>query len=71
MSNPRASLSRSIHSADPHALKTECHLTRGGANAATEFPQAASANHAVFYRPDGEAKTVRDVYDWALRQPGA
>ena len=42
-----------------------------GASAAAQFPQAASANKAVFYHADGSAKSVRDVYDWALRQPGA
>jgi len=39
------------------------------AEAANEFPQAASANKSVFYRADGSAKSVREVYDWALRQP--
>jgi hypothetical protein len=24
----------------------------------------------VFYHADGSAKSVREVYDWALRQPG-
>ena len=24
----------------------------------------------MFYRPDGSAKTVREVYDWAMKQPG-
>ena len=40
-----------------------------GATAAHAFPQAASANRSVFYHPDGTSKTVREVYDWALRQP--
>jgi hypothetical protein len=40
------------------------------ASAAAQFPEAAHANRNVFYRPDGEARTVREVYDWALRQPG-
>jgi hypothetical protein len=39
------------------------------ATAASVFPQAAGANRNVFYRPDGAAKTVREVYDWALNQP--
>lgn len=39
--------------------------------AADAFPQAADANRSVFYRADGTAKTVREVYDWALRQPNA
>jgi len=40
------------------------------AAAAAQFPAAASANRNVFYRADGTAKSVREVYDWALRQPG-
>jgi len=39
------------------------------ANAATAFPQAAAANKSVFYRADGSAKSVHEVYDWALKQP--
>ncbi|MGC9954726.1 MAG: transglycosylase SLT domain-containing protein [Rhizomicrobium sp.] len=39
------------------------------ASAASVFPQAASANKSVFYHADGAAKTVREVYDWALNQP--
>lgn len=42
-----------------------------GASAAAQFPQAAGANRSVFYHADGRAKSVREVYDWALRQPGA
>jgi hypothetical protein len=38
------------------------------ANAASAFPQAAGANHSVFYHADGSAKSVREVYDWALKQ---
>jgi Transglycosylase SLT domain len=37
--------------------------------AATAFPQAAEANHSVFYHSDGTAKSVRAVYEWALKQP--
>jgi hypothetical protein len=40
------------------------------ASAPAQFPQAASANRSVFYRPDGQPKSVREVYDWALAQPG-
>jgi hypothetical protein len=40
------------------------------ASAAAQFPQAASANKAVFFHADGSAKSIREVYDWALRQPG-
>ena len=42
-----------------------------GASAAANFPQAASANRSVFYHADGRSKSAREVYDWALRQPGA
>ena len=41
-----------------------------GASAAAQFPQAAGANKSVFFHADGAAKSVREVYDWALRQPG-
>ncbi len=41
------------------------------ASAASVFPQAAEANKTVFYRADGSAKTVREVYHWALNQPTA
>jgi hypothetical protein len=40
-------------------------------NAAHLFPEAASANHAVFFHADGSAKSVREVYAWAMRQPGS
>lgn len=39
--------------------------------AATAFPQAAAANHSVFYHPDGTTKSVAEVYNWALKQPAA
>jgi len=39
------------------------------ADAVDAFPLAASANRNVFYRADGSAKTVREVYGWALKQP--
>src|SRR5882757_2181433 len=42
-----------------------------GASAVAQFPQAASANKSVFLHGDGTAKTVRQVYDWAIRQPGS
>ena len=52
-----------------------CKLIRGSqatpnANAAQLFPDAASANRDVFYHADGSAKSLREVYDWAMRQPG-
>lgn len=39
------------------------------ANAAAAFPAAADANQSVFYRANGSPKTVREVYDWAMKQP--
>jgi hypothetical protein len=39
------------------------------ASAASAFPAAASANKSVFYKAGGSPKSVRDVYDWALKQP--
>jgi hypothetical protein len=41
------------------------------ANAAQIFPQAAGANRTVFFHADGTAKSVREVYDWAMQQPGS
>src|SRR5215469_5666018 len=41
------------------------------ASAAAQFPQAASANKTVFFHGDGAPRSVREVYDWALAQPGA
>ena len=59
-----------------HFLGTDaaCRLIRmndsqPNANAAHAFPAAADANRTVFYHADGKAKTVREVYDWALKQP--
>jgi hypothetical protein len=39
--------------------------TSPDASAAAAFPQAAGANRSVFYRADGSAKSVREVYAWA------
>ena len=41
------------------------------ASAAAQFPAVAAANKSVFFHADGSAKSVREVYDWAMRQPGA
>ena len=41
-----------------------------GASAASLFPQAAGANHSVFFKAGGAAKSVREVYDWTMQQPG-
>jgi hypothetical protein len=43
--------------------------TRPDAKAADVFPQAAGANRSVFYHSDGSAKSVHEVYNWALKQP--
>ncbi|HEX4302478.1 MAG TPA: hypothetical protein VHZ78_06780 [Rhizomicrobium sp.] len=40
-----------------------------GAKAANAFPAAADANRNVFFHANGTAKTVREVYNWALQQP--
>lgn len=34
-----------------------------------EFPQAAKANHNVFYHADGSAKSVREIYSWVTDLP--
>ncbi len=36
-------------------------------SAADAFPRAASANRNVFYHRDGTEKSVREVYNWALK----
>ncbi|HEY4274043.1 MAG TPA: hypothetical protein VGM68_01045 [Rhizomicrobium sp.] len=41
------------------------------ASAPELFPLAASANRAVFFHADGSAKSVREIYDWAMQKPGA
>jgi hypothetical protein len=75
-----ASLGRSVCGGElyaAHFLGTgaACRLIRmndsqPNATAANAFPAAADANRNVFYHRDGTAKTVREVYDWALKQPG-
>ncbi len=40
-------------------------------SAAALFPQAANANRSVFFHAGGAPKSVREVYDWAMQQPGA
>jgi hypothetical protein len=41
------------------------------ARADVAFPQAAKANKSAFYHADGTAKTVGEVYAWAVDSPGA
>ena len=76
----RASLGREVCGGELYAAHflgpdAACKLIRlagsePGASAAAQFPQAAGANKSVFFHADGEPKSVREVYDWALRQPG-
>jgi len=42
-----------------------------GVSAAALLPNAAAANTSVFFHGDGSPKSVREVYDWAMQQPGA
>jgi hypothetical protein len=77
----RASLGRPVCGGELYAAHflgpdAACKLIRladssPGASAAAQFPQAASANKSVFFHTDGTAKSVREVYDWALKQPGS
>jgi hypothetical protein len=76
----RASLGRDVCGGELYAAHflgpdAACRLIRlvgsdPSANAAAQFPLAASANKSVFYHADGAPKSVREVYDWAMRQPG-
>ena len=76
----RASLGRPVCGGELYAAHflgpdAACKLIRladssPATSAAAQFPQAASANKSVFFHADGTAKSVREVYDWALAQPG-
>jgi hypothetical protein len=76
-----STLGRSVCSGELYAAhflgpESACRLIRmteaqPRASAPSAFPQAASANKTVFYHADGTAKTVREVYDWALKQTNA
>jgi hypothetical protein len=76
----RASLGREVCGGELYAAHflgpdAACKLirmaeTNPSASAAAQFPQAAAANKSVFFHADGTAKSAREVYDWALRQPG-
>jgi hypothetical protein len=80
-SNLEGSLGRSVCDGELYAAHflgadAACRLIRmkdsqPEAAAASAFPAAADANRSVFFHRDGTAKTVREVYDWALRQPNA
>ena len=77
----RASLGRDVCGGELYAAHflgpdAACKLIRlagsdPSANAAAQFPQAAAANKTVFFHSDGAPRSVREVYDWALAQPGA
>jgi hypothetical protein len=76
----KASLGRDVCGGELYAAHflgpdAACRLIRlagndPSASAAAQFPQAASANKAVFFHADGQPKSVREVYNWAMRQPG-
>jgi hypothetical protein len=76
----RASLGREVCGGELYAAHflgpdAACKLIKAagsepGASAASLFPQAASANKSVFFHDGGAPKSVREVYDWAMKQPG-
>lgn len=76
----RASLGRNVCGGELYAAHflgpdAACRLIKlvgsdPSASAADQFPAAAASNKTVFYHGDGTAKSVREVYDWAMRQPG-
>lgn len=76
----RASLGREVCGGELYAAHflgpdAACKLIKAAGNdptasAAALFPQAASANKSVFFHDGGGPKSVRDVYDWAVKQPG-
>jgi hypothetical protein len=80
-SSLESSLGRNVSNGELYAAhflgpEAACRLIRMNeaqpqACAATAFPQAANANRAVFYHSDGAAKSVREVYAWALNQPAS
>ena len=77
----RASLGRDVCGGELYAAHflgpdAACKLIRlagsdPSASAAAQFPQAATANRTVFFHGDGAPRSVREVYDWALAQPGS
>ena len=76
----RASLGRDVCGGELYAAHflgpdAACKLIKAAGSdpttsAASLFPQAASANKSVFYHDGGAPKSVREVYDWAVKQPG-
>jgi hypothetical protein len=77
----QASLGRAVCGGELYAAHflgpdAACKLIRSnestpGASAAALLPNAASANKSVFFHTDGSAKSVHEVYNWAMQQPGA
>ncbi|HUO93952.1 MAG TPA: transglycosylase SLT domain-containing protein [Rhizomicrobium sp.] len=73
-----ASLGRNVSNGELYAAhffgpEAACRLIRMNSAqpqtcAATAFPQAAASNRSVFYHADGTAKSVQEVYNWALKQ---
>ncbi|MFO1247603.1 MAG: transglycosylase SLT domain-containing protein [Alphaproteobacteria bacterium] len=76
----RASLGRDVCGGELYAAHflgpdAACKLIKAAgsdptASAASLFPQAASSNKSVFFHDSGAPKSVREVYDWAMKQPG-
>lgn len=75
----QSALGRNVCSGELYAahflgLEAACRLirlneTEPQQSAPACFPSAASANHSVFYHADGTPKSVREVYEWALKAP--
>ena len=78
-SSLEASLGRGVSNGELYAAhflgpEAACRLIRMNGShpeacAATAFPGAAAANYRAFFHTNGTAKTVHEVYDWALKQP--
>lgn len=76
----RASLGREVCGGELYAAHflgpdAACRLIKAAgsdptASAASLFPQAAASNKSVFFHDGGTPKSVREVYDWAMKQPG-
>jgi hypothetical protein len=58
------------HFLGPNAARKLIQLndTNPNSRADVAFPQAAKANKSAFYNADGTAKSVREVYAWAVGQ---
>ena len=60
------------HFLGPDAACKLIHINQSDPNAkaASLLPNAAASNKTVFFHADGSAKSVREVYDWAMQQLG-